>query len=81
MGLPGAQDVLGCRYGAPIYWSRDDASGVWNPSTDCPPGEVAVLAKPAAKQQQQQQQSEADAAEEEDAQADADAEGSGAEVS
>lgn len=25
-----------CRYGSPVYWTRDDNAGVWHPTTDYP---------------------------------------------
>lgn len=29
-----------CRYGSPVYWTRDDDKGVWHPTTDYPPNSL-----------------------------------------
>eukprot|EP00983_Pelagomonas_calceolata_P108024 1159410-Pelagomonas_calceolata.AAC.3 len=33
------------RYGPPLYWQRDNATGTWRSSTDYPPGAPDVTLK------------------------------------
>ncbi len=30
--------MYACRYGPPVFWTRDDAAGAWHPTVDYPPG-------------------------------------------